>query len=158
HYAISGTVTDQNTGYNNGDYSPVVMTITGTVNRSIWISYNGGPYYFGNLPAGGSYTITAKRVGYETEPESVAFKHLGANQFADFTILRNQRAESTITTPQYGDTYEAPATIQIAAEATDPDPGDTISKMEFTAYNSVVGNVPISVDSEAPFTATWENV
>jgi hypothetical protein len=158
HFAISGTVTDQNTGYNMGDYSPVVMTITGTVNRSIWIGYNGGPYYFGNLPAGGSYTITAKRLGYETTPESAVFNNLGANQFADFTILRNQRAESTITTPQYGDTFEAPATIPIAAEATDPDPGDTISKMEFVAYNSSVGNVPIGIDHQAPFSIVWENV
>ncbi|HSI88050.1 MAG TPA: Ig-like domain-containing protein [Pyrinomonadaceae bacterium] len=158
HYAISGTVTDENTGYNMGDYSPVVMTITGTVNRSIWIGYNGGPYYFGNLPAGGNYTVSAKRLGYETTPESAVFNNLGANQFADFTILRNQRPESTITTPQYGDTFEAPASIPIAAEAIDPDPGDTISKMEFVAYNSSVGNVPIGVDTEAPFSITWENV
>ena len=94
HYAISGTVSDQNTGYNNGDYSPVIVTISGTVNRSITLSYNGGNYSFGNLPAGGNYTVTAKRLGYETSPENAVFSNLGANQFADFTILRNRFPEA----------------------------------------------------------------
>jgi hypothetical protein len=158
HYAISGRVTDQNAGYNNGDYSPVVVTITGTINRSINLSYNGGEYFFGNLPAGGNYTITASRRGYEVEPETVVFNNLGANQFADFVVLRNQRPESTITSPIYGATYEAPATINIQADTMDPDEGDTVSRVEFAAYNSTVGSVPIGVDNEAPFEITWSNV
>ncbi len=157
HYAISGMVSDENIGFNN-NYSPVVATITGTVNRSINLPYTGGQYHFGNLPAGGNYTITVKKIGFETDPESAVFNNLGANQFADFTILRNRAPESTITSPQYGDTFDAPATITIQAEASDPDAGDTIQKVEFVAYKSDVGNVPIGTDTEAPFEITWENV
>ncbi|MCW5961929.1 MAG: carboxypeptidase regulatory-like domain-containing protein [Pyrinomonadaceae bacterium] len=157
HYAISGNVIDENQGFNN-NYTPVVATITGTVNRSINLTYFGGPYYFGNLPAGGNYTITVSKAGYEVSPQSEVFNNLGANQFADFTILRNREPQSTITSPAHGTNYDAPATITIQADASDPDAGDTIQKVEFVAYKSGVGNVPIGVDTTAPFEITWNNV
>ena len=62
-YAISGMVTDENLGYNN-NYSPVVVTVTGTVNRSVNLPYTGGNYNFGNLPAGGNYTITVSKARF----------------------------------------------------------------------------------------------
>ena len=156
HYAISGTITDQNYGYNN-DYAPIVVTISGTVNRSVNVNYGGGDYSFGNLPAGGNYTITAKKFGYETSPESAVFNNLGANQFADFTILRNQQPEANITSPAHGTEFDAPATIHIQANATDPD-GDAITKVEFSYYTSAGGSVPLGVDTEAPYEFTWKNV
>lgn len=156
-YAISGTVTDDNYGFNN-DYSPVVVTITGTVNRSYSPPGFGTiPYYFGNLPAGGSYTITARKVGYETDPPSVVFDNLGANQFADFHILRNHAPEGTITSPVHGTTFTAPATIAIQATASDPD-GDAIQKVDFIAYNSTSGSIPLGTDTTAPYEFTWTNV
>ncbi|MEZ5427134.1 MAG: Ig-like domain-containing protein [Pyrinomonadaceae bacterium] len=157
HYAISGSVTNENTGFTN-NYSPIVVTVTGTVNRSINISYDGGQYYFGNLPAGGNYTVTAKKAGYETSPQSIIFNNLGANQFGDFVILRNHEPEATITNPAHGDTFQAPASITIQADAGDPDDGDSIQKVEFVAYGSSVGNVPIGVDTQAPFEITWNDV
>lgn len=156
HYAISGNVTDQNLGYNN-DYAPIVVTITGTANRSINLPYNGGQYNFGNLPAGGNYTVSVSKNGYETTPESVVFNNLGANQFADFTILRNRPPEGVITSPAHGTNFDAPATIPIQATASDPD-GDGIAKVEFIAYSSATGGIPISTDTTAPFEAVWENV
>jgi hypothetical protein len=101
--------------------------------------------------------VTVSKRGYDTSPESAVFPNLGANQFADFTILRNRAPESEITTPQYGDTYDAPATINIAATASDPD-GDAIVKMDFLAYSSATGTIPLGTDSAAPFEFTWENV
>lgn len=158
-FAISGTVTDDNYGYNN-DYSPIVVTIAGSVNRSYSppTSGNGNvTYHFGNLPAGGNYTITARKAGYETDPQSAVFNNLGANQFADFHILRNHAPEGVITSPAHGTTFNAPASITIQATASDAD-GDAISRVDFVAYNSTTGNVPLGTDTTAPFEFTWTNV
>lgn len=158
-YAISGTVTNDNFGFNN-DYSPIVVNITGTVNRSYSLPFSGNgiaPYYFGNLPAGGDYTITARKAGYETDPQSVVFENLGANQFADFHILRNQAPEGVITSPTHGTNFNAPATIAIQATASDPD-GDAIQKVDFVAYNSTAGSIPLGTDTTAPYEFTWSNV
>ena len=113
--------------------------MTGTVNRSIILPYGSGngviPYFFGNLPAGGNYTVTVRKIGFLTDPESVSFNNLGANQFADFTILNNEAPVGVITSPAHGTNYGAPATITIQATASDPD-GDAITKVDFVAYNS----------------------
>lgn len=159
-YAISGTVTDDNYGYNN-DYSPIIVTISGTVNRSYSppTSSGGGTvaYFFGNLPAGGNYTITARKLGYETGPQSAVFNNLGANQFADFHILRNRAPEGVVTSPVHGTTFNAPASITIQATATDPD-GDAIQKVDFVAYNSTSGSIPLGTDTTAPYEFSWTNV
>jgi hypothetical protein len=154
-YTISGTVTDENYGYNN-DYTPVVVTVTGTVTRSVNLPYNGGQYNFGVLPSGGNYTITARKVGYVSSPQNAVFNNLGANQFADFTILRNQAPEGVITSPAHDTTYDAPATINITATASDPD-GDAITKIDFVAYGDA-GTINIATDTTAPYEATWTNV
>lgn len=155
-YAISGSVTDTNYGFNN-DYSPIVVTISGTVNRSYSPPTSGGgtvSYFFGNLPQGGNYTITAKKVGYDTDPENVTFNALAANQSADFQILRNRAPTGSITTPTHGASFNAPASITIQATASDPD-GDAIQKVDFVAYNSTVGSVPLGTDTTAPYEFTW---
>ncbi len=156
-YNISGTVTNENYGYNNWDYAPIVVTLTGTVNRSLNIPYSGGSFFFGSLPAGGNYTVTVRKIGYETSPQSATFNNLGANQSADFTILRNQEPESTITSPAHGTNYNAPASITIQATATDPD-GDAIQKVEFQAYSSTAGTINLGTDTTAPYEFTWTNV
>lgn len=158
-FVISGTVIDDNFGFNN-DYSAIIVTISGTVNRSYSPSSPGNgvaAFSFGNLPAGGSYTITARKAGYVTDPTSVVFNNLGANQSADFHILRNQPPSGVITSPIHGTTFNAPATITIQATATDPD-GDAIQKVEFIAYNSNTGNIPLGTDTSAPYEFTWSNV
>lgn len=156
YYSISGVVNDQNQGFNN-NYSPVIVTITGTVNRVQAISYFGGPYHFGNLPAGGNYAVTVSKEGFEVTPESHVFNNLGANQFGDFTILRNREPTAVITTPEHHTNFDAPANINIQATASDPDDGDTISAIEFLAFKDGE-RVIIGTDTEAPFEVTWENV
>lgn len=155
-YAISGNVSDENTGSGNNVW-PIVVTITGTVNRSVNVTYSGGPYFFGGLPAGGNYTITVRKTGFAVSPENAVFNGLGANQFADFTILRNQKPVGVVTSPAHGTTYTAPATINITATASDPD-GDAIQKVDFVAYNSTLGTVPLGTDTTAPYEFTWSNV
>jgi hypothetical protein len=157
-YNISGSVNDPT---QFGNYQPIVVTITGTVTRSIILPYGSGsgviPYFFGSLPAGGNYTVTARKIGFLTDPESVTFNNLGANQFADFTILNNQKPQGTITSPAHGTTFNAPATINITATATDPD-GDAITKVDFVAYSSETGSINLGSDTTAPYEFTWTNV
>jgi len=156
-YSISGSVVNENYGYSVGDYAPIVVTITGTINRSVNLPYSGGQYFFGFLQAGGNYTVTAHKIGYVTSPENIVFSNLGANQSGDFTILRNHAPVGTITSPAHGTTYNAPATITIQASAADED-GDAIQKVDFVAYSSAAGSIPIATDTTAPYEATWTNV
>ena len=157
-FNISGTVNDQT---QFGNYQPITVTITGTVTRSIILPYGNGsgiiPYFFGSLPAGGNYTVTVRKEGFTVEPESVSFNNLGANQFADFTIQNNQAPEGVITSPEYGATYNSPATINITATASDPD-GDAITKVDFVAYSSDEGSINLGTDTTAPYEFTWTNV
>jgi len=157
-YNISGTVTDPT---QFGNEQPIVVTLTGTVTRSIILPYGGGsgviPYFFGSLPAGGNYTVTVRKQGFTTAPESAAFNNLGANQFADFTIQQNQKPQGVITSPAHGATFNAPATINITATASDPD-GDAITKVDFVAYSSATGAINLGTDTTAPYEFTWTNV
>lgn len=157
-FSISGAVNDPN---QFGDYTPVIVTLSGTVNRSYMLPYGSGngivAYSFGALPAGGNYTVSARKLGYLTEPESAVFNNLQANQFADFTIQPNQKPEGVITSPQHGATFTAPASITITATASDPD-NHPISKVDFVAYSSEQGIIPIGTDTEAPYEFTWTNV
>lgn len=157
YYSISGVVNDPNQFL---DYEAVTVTITGTVNRSVHLGYGGGngvlPYSFGDLPAGGSYTVSARKVGHLTDPTSASFNNLQANQFADFTILANQQPEGTITSPLHGATFNAPVNIPITATASDPD-GDAIAKVDFDAYSSATGSIHIGTDTTAPYGVTWNN-
>jgi hypothetical protein len=159
NYSISGTVNDPT---QFGNYQPIVVTVSGTVSRSIILPYGSGngiiPYFFGNLPAGGNYTVTVKKTGFLTDPESVAFNNLGANQFADFTILNNGAPVGVITSPAHGTNYSAPATITIQATASDAD-GDAITKVDFVAYGgSNNESIPLGTDTTAPYEFTWTNV
>lgn len=156
-YSISGTVND---GTFSTDQTPVIVTLTGTVNRSVILSYSGngiGQYNFGGLPAGGNYTVMARKLGYQITPENAVFNNLQANQFADFTVQANQQPEGVITTPTHQQTFGAPATINIQATASDPD-GHAITKVDFVAYHSTLGNIPLGTDTTAPYEFTWTNV
>ncbi|MBK7931975.1 MAG: carboxypeptidase regulatory-like domain-containing protein [Acidobacteria bacterium] len=157
-YSISGTVSDPTQFGNN---QPITVTVTGTVSRSYILPYGSGsgmiPYHFGNLPAGGNYTVSVHKIGFTTLPESVVFTGLGANQFADFTIQPNQAPEGVITSPAHGTTFNAPASITIQATATDPD-GDAIAKVEFVAYSSQTGVINLATDTTAPYEFTWTGV
>ena len=158
-FSISGTVTDQNFGYNH-NYAPIVATITGTVSRSISLPYSSNGvsnFQFGSLPAGGNYTLTVRKAGFAAEPESVVFNTLGANQFADFTLLRNHEPVSVITSPAHGTQFNVGGSVTIQATASDED-GHSIAKMDFIAYNSDVGSVPLGTDTTAPYEFTWNNL
>jgi len=57
----------------------------------------------------------------------------------------------TLTAPADGTKFTAPATINLAAGASDTD--GTVKRVDFLANNGVIGSV-----TSAPFTASWSNV
>jgi hypothetical protein len=63
----------------------------------------------------------------------------------------NQPPTVAVTSPAVPATFNAPATINMAATATDPD--GTIARVDFLAGGTVVGS-----DSTAPYSFNWTNV
>jgi hypothetical protein len=103
------------------------------------------PYSFSwtNVPAG-NYSITAiatDNSGNRATSAAVTVQVLG----------QNVAPIVNITSPVNGASFNAPATINITANASDSD--GTISKVEF--YN---GATKIGEDLSAPYTLSWSNV
>lgn len=121
-------------------------TITGVdfFNGSTLIgSDNTSPYSFNwQDVTDGSYSITA--VGYDNIGKS--------GTSAPITVIvGNQKPIVSITTPTSNSSFAQPATIDIAATASDPD--GTISKVEFYHGTTLIGTATAS-----PYTFAWTNV
>jgi endoglucanase len=63
----------------------------------------------------------------------------------------NRAPTVSLTSPTAGQTFTAPATINFAATASDPD--GTVSRVEFLNGSTVVGT-----DTSSPYTFSWTNV
>lgn len=112
--------------------STVIGTATTAPFTSIW-----------NNATAGSYSVSAK-----------ATDNLGATATslpASVTITANAPPVVSLTAPVPGSSYFAPATITIAATATDPD--GAVDKVEFLANGSVVGTA-----YAPPFSIVWDGV
>lgn len=152
-FSISGTIDDLNP-YDPTNTGSTTVTLSGAQNRSIEVSMFGNrQYFFGGLPAGGTYTVTAAKVGFVLQPPSQTFPNLGANQTANFTVQLNAAPSATMTSPVHGSTFTAPGPIHLAANATDPD--GTISKIEYRGYSSATGVINIGTATTAPFEFDW---
>jgi len=80
-YSISGRVTnDVGTGV-----SAVTVTLSGSQGGVAQTDVNGN-YSFGNLPAGGNYTLTPSKAAFTFVPTSRTFNVLSADQIANFTV------------------------------------------------------------------------
>ena len=81
-YAISGRVTNsQGTGI-----SQVTVTLSGTQSGTATTNGN-GDFSFTNLAAGGNYTLTPSKAGYNFTPTNRSYTNLSANVTnANFTI------------------------------------------------------------------------
>jgi regulation of enolase protein 1 (concanavalin A-like superfamily) len=95
--------------------------------------------------AAGSYSLTA-----------VARDNQGATRTSaavpvTVTSTTNQPPSVSITTPVSGATLTAPATIAIAANASDP--GGSVSQVQFFAGSTLLGT-----DTSSPYTYSWTNV
>jgi len=105
-------------------------------------SDNTSPYsYNWTNVAKGNYTITA-----------IATDNKGASTTSSpVTITVNQPPVVSLTSPVSGAVYTAPASIEIAASASDAD--GSITKVDF--YR---GSTLLSSDDTSPYTYTWTNV
>jgi hypothetical protein len=63
----------------------------------------------------------------------------------------NQPPTVSLTAPEDGASYTAPATLTITADAADPD--GTVARVDFYAGSTLIGS-----DTASPFTITWSDV
>ena len=93
--------------------------------------------------AAGTYSITAKATD-----DKGAVTTSGA---ISITVGTNQAPTVSVTSPANNASFAAPASININANAADPD--GTISKVDF--YN---GTTLLGTDTTSPYSYTWSNV
>ena len=67
------------------------------------------------------------------------------------TVTSNSAPSVTLSSPTNGATFAAPATINLAATASDPE--NQLARVEFLSGTSV-----LATDTTAPFAFTWSNV
>ena len=106
----------------------------------------------------GSASVSMNRVTYVGL--AVTSKSVRMNTNAVFTGVdvtpgsgggENQPPSVSITAPAPGATYTAPASITVAAKATDAD--GSVTKVDFYAGSKLIGS-----DSSSPFSMSWNNV
>ncbi len=93
--------------------------------------------------AAGTYSITAKAIDNQGKATTSSARSI--------TVAGNAGPIVSITSPTTGATFSAPATINITANATDPD--GTVSKVEF-----YVGTTKLREDLTAPYSYSWSGV
>ncbi|MCY7344924.1 MAG: DPP IV N-terminal domain-containing protein [Pyrinomonadaceae bacterium] len=79
-FIIGGRITRDGIGLNNVTVNLTGATATATVTTNAL-----GFYQFGNLPGGGSYTLTPSLVNVTFTPPNQTFTNLSSNQTTDFT-------------------------------------------------------------------------
>ncbi len=110
-------------------------------------SDNSFPYSFNwNGVTQGNYQLTAKAYDNLNAATTSAIVNITVNAV-------NQPPVVNITNPLNGVSFSAPANIAIAATASDPDPGNTIAKVEF-----YVGNTLLGTDFTSPYSLNWNGV
>ncbi len=87
-HSISGRVTDAASGT---ALSGAVVTLSGYTSASTTTDANGN-YSFGNLPAGGTYTVTVAKTDYTFAQPSQTFANLTSNQTANFAATLNRHS------------------------------------------------------------------
>jgi len=93
-----------------------------------------------NSLAAGNYTLSA-----------IATDNLGAKATNSVSLVVNALPTASIIGPTNGQSFVAPATIALAADASDAD--GTIAKVEF--FN---GATKLGEDSTSPYSLAWSNV
>ena len=94
-------------------------------------------------PAAGVYSLTAKATDAQGATTSSAARTL--------TVLANSLPSVSLTSPANTQRFTAPASIALAATASDP--GGSITRVEFYQGTTLIGTA-----TTAPYGATWNNV
>jgi len=92
--------------------------------------------------APGTYTITAQATDNTGLVTSSSPVHI--------TVNANSPPSVALTTPASGASYRVPATVPLAASASDSD--GTVAKVEFFQGASLIG-----LTTQPPYSATWTN-
>ncbi|MCG5216973.1 glycoside hydrolase family 48 protein [Streptosporangium soli] len=103
----------------------------------------------GNLPTGQSTSIGFNGTYTGTNAKPTAFTINGTACNGGGPV--NQPPTAQLTAPTAGATFTAPATVAMAANATDSD--GTVAKVDFLNGTTVVGT-----DTSAPYTYSWTGV
>jgi Calx-beta domain/Beta-propeller repeat len=140
-FKISGRITD---GNGNG-LGGVPVILSGSSTGTQWTVANGN-YSFGNLPAGGSYTITPSPVRFNFMPLSRALNNLTSDQTADFSaVARNQIFFSPSTYRVNENNLRVPITVNRIGDTTTAATVDYAtsdgSASERKDYNTTVGTL-----------------
>ena len=101
------------------------------------------PYQFTLAnPSAGAQSLTAR--AYDLQG------NVGTSSAVGVTVVNNRPPTVTLTSPGNGAQFTAPATIALAATASDPD--GTVAKIEFFA-----GTTMVATAASAPYNASWNN-
>lgn len=127
------------------DSDGTVSKVDFFANGTLIGSDNTAPYSISWSTSGfgaGSYSLTAKATDNGAKSTTSSARSV--------SLVANQQPTIQITSPSAGASYTTPATISLAATASDPD--GLISEVRFSS-----GGL-IAADSTSPYTATWSNV
>ena len=135
-HRISGRVTRANGQAMAG----VAVALSGSQSATATTDSN-GDYSFTNLPAGGNYTVTPTRAGYDFNPATRVFNDLAADQSAPFTVTPssfNIAGRVTVT----GGTALSGVTVTLSGARS------------ATTTTDSNGNYSLAVTSEGTYTVT----
>jgi hypothetical protein len=145
----------------SSDESPsnagIIAEVNGATKFNQWDKYASQQSAPHRLEAGKKYYIQVNhqeisgndfiQVGWKM-PDGTLERPLQGNRLIPFDSSPNQVPVVTITSPQQGDVFNLPATINITASVTDAD--GTVSKVEF--FN---GSTKLGEDLTSPYAFTW---
>jgi hypothetical protein len=102
----------------------------------------------GSLATGASTTMGFNGTWTGSNPSPTSFT---VNGVTCGGVGNNQAPTVSLTSPTAGQTYTAPATVAIAANAADAD--GTVSKVDFYQGTTLLGT-----DTSSPYSYSWQNV
>ena len=103
------------------------------------------------LEGGRTYTVTPRSNNYSFSPRSYTYENMHSNQTPTFTALGNTHLSINLTNPAHGATFQAPATINVSADAASS--SSPINRVEFYANANLIGTA-----TSAPYSIAWTNV
>jgi hypothetical protein len=139
-YTISGRVTDD-TG---AGVAAAPVSLTGSQSSVAQTDANGN-YSFGNLPAGGSYTLTPSKAAFTFVPASRSFSVLSADQTANF-VIQIFRITGRVTDAAGAGMTSVTVTLSGAQSAT----AQTDSNGNYAFANLPVGNYTVTPSKTDP--------
>ena len=136
-----------------------IAYVTGATTPRQWTKFPTQKSAAINLTAGKRYYIEALHkqgvgthnlaVGWQL-PNGTLERPIPGSRLSPFSRAGNQAPVVTITNPDNGQTFNAPASVTIEADATDQD--GSIAKVEFFSNKEKVGE-----DQTSPYSHVWQN-